>query len=434
MGGDMMVSISNEMIEPGGKDQPNLRCLICYVAEKPSTATQDYHEAYSYLNIGRPFRHYMNVHSSNFKAKSNVFYRGCNTDDFFTFCLKLSHKTGEVTLSHAGPNGIYNHEKINYQFNKSDMNLSRIDYIHVSAGNQDVPIRNLTINHEPVVELHPTFDKDFKIDTSGLLKKRRTSVAPMVHAPYHGGAHNKSSAGPPRRERAASVQPPPQVEELSFFQKLKVALCCNTTETVPLTRKPSSPSQPTTNHARAKSPAMASSKLPRCHDSVYCLNQNSNDHIAKYSHPCRFNELCRNQASEPHLTHERHNVPKCSDDKNCAKLTDPIHRAEYRHTNLSDYLVPCRHQEGCYDKSSEHRKKYSHGEELPSIKSELSSGITYLTINTKKLFLFVSENKTTTAAQSGGTKGSHLYPCKYGADCRSQKNPQHLAKYSHPSS
>ena len=54
----------------------------------------------------------MNVHSVKFKAKSNVFYRGCNIDDFFTFSLKLSHKTGDVTLSHAGPNGVYNHENM----------------------------------------------------------------------------------------------------------------------------------------------------------------------------------------------------------------------------------------------------------------------------------------------------------------------------------
>ncbi|CAF5223512.1 unnamed protein product, partial [Rotaria magnacalcarata] len=120
MNGDMMLLIANEMIELDRKNQPNLQCLICYVAEKPSTATDDYHEEYSYLNSGRPYQHYNDVHLAHFKAKSNCFYRGCNTDDFFTFCLKITHKTGEISLSHAGPNGIYNHEKIHYQFKKSE--------------------------------------------------------------------------------------------------------------------------------------------------------------------------------------------------------------------------------------------------------------------------------------------------------------------------
>ncbi|CAF1691104.1 unnamed protein product, partial [Adineta ricciae] len=123
MNGDMMLTISNERINSDGKDQPNLYCLICYVAEKPSSKRDDYHEEYSYLNIGHPYQHYNNVHMSKFKAKSNIFYRGCNTDDFFTFCLKLNHKTGDVTLSHVGPNGIYNHTKISYQFDKHELDL-----------------------------------------------------------------------------------------------------------------------------------------------------------------------------------------------------------------------------------------------------------------------------------------------------------------------
>ncbi|CAF5136839.1 unnamed protein product, partial [Rotaria sp. Silwood1] len=118
MNGDMMLTMSNEEISPD-KDPSNLQCLICYVAAKSSTATDDFHQVYSYLNYGSPYQHETNAHTNQFKAKSNVFYRGCNTDDFFTFCLKISHKTGEVILSHAGPNGIYNHEKIQYRFGKS---------------------------------------------------------------------------------------------------------------------------------------------------------------------------------------------------------------------------------------------------------------------------------------------------------------------------
>jgi hypothetical protein len=369
---------------------------------------EDYQEEFSYLNDGHPFQHDTNIHAVKFRAKSNAFYRGCNTDDFFTFCLKLNHKTCEVTLSHAGPNGIYNHEKIHYQFNKSDLDLSRIDYVHVSGGSQDVPIRNLTINHEPVPELHPSFDKDFKIDTSGLLGRRRASVDHIVRGPYHGGApnNNKSTASKSREQRSASVQPAQPAEKPNIFKRVLNKIFGSSPKDNPPTPNQSSSNQtksespraespphrrpraesPPYNRPRAESPPfnrsrarpsprspppIPSSKLPACHDSVYCLNQSSKDHTNEYSHPCRFNELCRRAADEPHLVHERHNVSKCSKDRDCSEQTDPVHRAKYRHTNLPDYLFPCRHQEGCYDKSSDHRIKYFHGEELPSIKSNL---------------------------------------------------------------
>jgi hypothetical protein len=49
--GDMMLTLSNEPIDPGEK-QPNLRCLTCYVAGKPISNILPYHENYSYLNNG----------------------------------------------------------------------------------------------------------------------------------------------------------------------------------------------------------------------------------------------------------------------------------------------------------------------------------------------------------------------------------------------
>ncbi|CAF2051417.1 unnamed protein product [Rotaria magnacalcarata] len=164
MNGDLILTISNETINPE-KDQTKLRCLVCYIAEKPSTTTDDYHEVYSYLNDDNPYQHETNIYTNEFKAKSNVFYRGCNADDFLTFCLKINHNSGKGILSHAGPNGTYNHETIEYQFDKSELDLSQIDFIHVNAGNQDVPIRNFTINHEPILELHPSSDNDFKLGT-----------------------------------------------------------------------------------------------------------------------------------------------------------------------------------------------------------------------------------------------------------------------------
>ena len=60
--------------------------------------------------------------------------------------------------------------------------------MHVSGGKEDIPVRNLTINHEHVSELHPSFDREFTVDTSGLLGRRRASVSHIPRAPYDGKA------------------------------------------------------------------------------------------------------------------------------------------------------------------------------------------------------------------------------------------------------
>jgi hypothetical protein len=319
-------------------DQTNLQCLVCYVAEKPPTNCEDYHETYSYLNDGQPYQHDFKVGANQFKVKSNRFYCGCNTDDFFTFCLKINHKTGQVSLQHAGPNSIYNHQKIQFQFDKSHLDLTKSDFIYVSAGAQDVPIRNLTINFEPILELHPSFDKDFKIDTSALFKDHHNYTPSRTNSVMY-----KSST-----KAEASMEQPLKAKSKSVFGKIMDVILA-----------PSS-----------KKDALSTVFTP-CPDSVYCLQQNSFDHTVKYSHPCRFNELCRNKATESHLVHERHNVSVCSRNEKCSEIEDPVHRAKYRHTNLPDYLVPCPSQNECYDKSSKHRIEYFHGEALPSIKSEL---------------------------------------------------------------
>ncbi|CAF5062388.1 unnamed protein product [Rotaria sp. Silwood1] len=98
--------------------------------------------------------------------------------------------------------------------------------------------------------------------------------------------------------------------------------------------------------------------------------------------------------------------------KNCSQLIDPVHRAQYRHSNLPDYLIPCRYQDNCYEKSPSHRKKYFHGETLPSIK----------------------KNNTLTKMHSGDAAKTHLTPCRYGNQCRVMNNQEHISKYSHPNS
>jgi hypothetical protein len=262
-----------------------------------------------------------------------------------------------------------------------------------------------------VPELHPSFDKDFKIDTSGLLGRRRASVDHITRPAYlEGAVNNKNVASQPRRPRSASFEAASSTKKPSVFRRIKKAIFGPSTKDNSsasdqpkfnqITEESPKPYQPETESSRsnrsraelskpvwlrAKTPSrspspIASSKLPACRDSVYCLNQNSKDHTNEYSHPCRFNELCRRAAEEPHLVHERHSVSKCSQDRDCSEQTDPVHRAKFRHTNLPDYLIPCRFQEGCYNKSSEHRIKYFHGEELPSIKSKVVLQMIYFLI------------------------------------------------------
>ncbi|CAF1372386.1 unnamed protein product [Rotaria sordida] len=99
----------------------------------------------------------------------------------------------------------------------------------------------------------------------------------------------------------------------------------------------------------------------------------------------------------------------CSDDQACSKRSDPVHRAEYRHTGLPDYLIPCHFQDACYDKKPDHPIRFFHGEEIPSIKKHSTLG-------------------------SDNARKRKLTPCMYGNECRFMKNPQHTATYSHPSS
>ena len=433
MHGDMMLTIANRKLESDGKIQSNIRCLVCYVAKIPSTTAEHYQEEYSYLNDGHPLRHGINVADAKFRAKSDVFYRGCNTDDFLTFCLKISHRTGEVTLSHAGPNGIYNHEKISFRFDKSDLDLSRIDYVHVSGGEQDVPIRNLTINHEPVSELHPSFDKDFKIDTSVILGRYSEFANHEVHPPLNKDI-SKDREHPlpplsPHMVRSSSAEPhpsiPPKQEErqnpelkpqpqtkLSLFKRLRRRLrgscesidesvsdvaqhnqqkChlsqmdyknfdCSIDKSSPssLHRAGSlSPSRMRAESLKSKMDKLRAkpSTLPLCPDSIYCLHQYVKDHSHnnQYSHLCRFNELCQRQTTESNLIHQHHNASQCPNDKDCHERINPIHRAQYRHSGLSDFLIPCCYQNSCKDKSPEHHMKYFHGEKIPSFKSKFHS-------------------------------------------------------------
>ena len=324
--GDMMLTLSNKQIDPE-KDQSNIRCLICYLAPKPTLNDNDDDddEHISYVSIGNPIQHETILNKKTYRAKSNSFYSGCNTGDYMTYCLEIQQLIGKVTLSHAGSNGIYNHEEISCTFSRSEIDLRNLEFIHISAGNHSVSIRNLIICFEIQSELHPTFDKNFKKDDFSTSNSQST----INDSDHEYGAHHSPS-------------PKSNNESTSNFTSI------------------------VTTGWKAIAGDNSSSPKP-CPADVNCLIQysdNKEEHNKKFSHPCRFSEVCRNKEKEPYLTHEPHSVPQCNLDKQCDKLHDPVHRASYRHTGLPDFLVPCRNQSKCQDRSRDHQKKYSHGEQV----------------------------------------------------------------------
>jgi hypothetical protein len=158
--GDMMLVLSNEKIETDEtKKQPNLRCLLCYIAPK-SDSLYDYnhHEQTTYLNCGEPFQHHAFVKNNEYKAHSNTFHIGSNTDDFITYCLEIHRSTGKVILRQAGSNAIYNHERVRYRFNKKELDITELEYINVAADFKNVSIRNLVVCFEKKADLECAAD------------------------------------------------------------------------------------------------------------------------------------------------------------------------------------------------------------------------------------------------------------------------------------
>ena len=175
MNGDMMLSLSNKRIEPGA-DLSNVHCLVCYIAPKPSANDVDYQEQPSYLNSGIPFIHEILVKNREYAVKSTTLYRGCNTNDFLTFCLKIQHSTSTVSLFHVGPNATYNRKQISHSFARSNLDLTKLDFIHVSAGADTLPIRNLFVTFEKPI--YPLVYMDIHIEQSlfDLVSKYRQAI------------------------------------------------------------------------------------------------------------------------------------------------------------------------------------------------------------------------------------------------------------------
>ncbi|CAF3923209.1 unnamed protein product [Rotaria sp. Silwood1] len=378
MYGDMMMVLSNELIDSARNTQ-YIQSLICYIAETPSTTTNEYHESYSYLHSGHLSQHATIMDQRSFSAYSNKFHRGCNVEDYLTYCLKLEKTTGQVTLSHAGPNSIYNNETISYRFTKSTLDLNDLKYIRISAGSQQVPIRNLMVCFHPLPDLHPLVDKNF----------HRTSTASREpKAPSHSTAASKDN----KSQNIISTV----VHAVGSFIGYGID----------------------------------QKKLTPCRDSINCLLQASENHCKKYSHPCRFSELCQNKDKEPYLTHETHRVDVCALDKSCRRLDDPCHRAMFRHTGRPDFLIPCRDQAACPNRSFEHRMKYSHGEKVHQI---TATAVEKLRSPSSASMLSSESDSKDQQKTSYHRSHKEKIPCRHGSKCYDQMNPRHCSQYSHPS-
>ncbi|UJR12850.1 hypothetical protein I4U23_017024 [Adineta vaga] len=376
MSGDMMLTLSNEK-NASDKNSANSRSFICYIAKTPVIDNSSYHENISYLNSGYTDDHNTYINNDTYAAGSNTFYVGCNTDDFMTFCLKIQRSTGKITLSHVASNSIYNHTIISHIFGKTELDLITLEYIRVSAGDNPVPIRNVMIYFEEQTDLHPTIDINIKKDSN--LNKEESSSIPIKQ--QH--KHDDRSLSPSSHDKSKK-----SIGSSAQAQKFK-----------------------DNSHDLSLIP---------CRENVNCLLQllsQEKEHNSKYSHPCRFSELCRNH--EPNLTHEPHRVSTCHEDENCKKLVDPFHRAKYRHTGWSDYLIPCRFQQKCDDKSDKHRIRYSHGEQVFT-NSNLGGARDNL------------RHEPNQQARNQERHSTNQIPCKWGLECRSKNDKQHCQQYSHP--
>ncbi|CAF1459194.1 unnamed protein product [Adineta steineri] len=377
MNGDMMLTLSNEQLN-SSQSQAKIRCLICYISEKPVVTNTQYNEYPSYLSLDHPSQHQTLMNQNRYVIKSTSFYRGCNLDDFMTFCLEIQPSNGKVKLSHANSNSIYNHKVLSYTFDKSEIDLTKLEFIHVSAGTHTVSIQNFFVTFEKQIDLHSKID--IKFDQISSTKKASSSDV-QVHR-GHGKSRGSSRLVVDDHARGS----------------------CNIRSQV---------KNKTINQTVDYFVGKKNTLLTPCSHGINCLIQfsdNGSAHNSKYSHPCRFAELCRDL--ESHLTHEPRQATTCAFDQKCKLLNNPYHRARYRHSSLPYFLIPCRYQSQCKDTSPRHRIKYSHGEKVLEPMQKLRP-------------------RESSKASSQYDDRNRRIPCRWGAACRDKADPQHRTKYSH---
>ncbi|CAF0999293.1 unnamed protein product [Didymodactylos carnosus] len=398
--GDFMLILTNERIN-SEQVQSNLKYLTCYVSPMPSTnvsGSDEYYETNSYINNMPPLTHEGVLQKKSFLATSNHFHKGCNTDDYIQYCLTIQYHTGRVSLAHAGVNGIYSHSPLEHKFSRQNLDLRILQYIQIQSFSQTISIQNVFIKFEQLQHLHLTMDKQFKMEVnpdedesdseqpygknkknqSKAIKELTKPVVKLVAAP----------AGINLQRMDGSKQKP------GFFHRIWKRLFGSKADqqqyaqpheqyTHPLQQQ-YQPHRQQQQHQQGqqrkpdssdeqKPEQEKQSQNPVCRHSIHCLVQYSRneaeEHNNKYTHPCRFSEICRERADRKHslqFTHDEHKVPTCRHDQQCTQKHDPLHRYEFRHTGLPDLLRPCKYQTKCRQKSSEeHTISFFHGENIP---------------------------------------------------------------------
>jgi hypothetical protein len=159
--GNMMLVLSNEALDHE-KDQTHLSCLICYIASRTESYDTNYHEGTTYLNYGQPIQHPVFVTKHQYRTNSNAFHMGSNIDDYITYCLEIHRLDGKVILRQAGSNAIYNHQELIANFSKKELDLEKLEFIHLTTDSKNVSVRNLIVCFEKQMELHPSFDPTYK--------------------------------------------------------------------------------------------------------------------------------------------------------------------------------------------------------------------------------------------------------------------------------
>ncbi|CAF2527446.1 unnamed protein product [Rotaria sp. Silwood2] len=378
MYGDILVILSDEPINPA-KSQPYIRCLICYIAERPSLITTNYYESYSYLNTGEPYLHGVIKMNGQHSRSSCSFHRGCSIENYLSYCLKIEKTAGQAALSHAGPNNIYRHETITCQFSKTTLDLSKLKYVHVSGGSQKVTIRNLIISCDQIFDLYPSFDRDLERGGKAFPRKKRS--------------HS--------RDRSPSIKIPQ----------------------LPRDKSPSMINKAVRSIRTFFGYDSDGKNIEASPCSINCLLQNSTKHIKEYCHPCPYSELCSNKEKESYLPHEARKVERCSSKNRCQKLEDPVHQAKYRHSSYPDFLIPCPNGQSRHNKTLDHRTKYLHGQQVELTCDDMNE----------------TSNKSSSKSRSGHQEKEHdrerrsdqRTMCRHGSECHDQNNAQHCSKYSH---
>ncbi|CAF1487247.1 unnamed protein product [Adineta ricciae] len=379
IGGDFMLILTNERIQ-ADKVQKNLVYLTCYIASlATSTGTEiGYDERYTYISNSPPTSHDIVLQRKQFKTGSNTFHKGCNPNYYILYSLKINRKTGEVSLTHAGVNGIYNHIALNYTFKKDELDVSILNYVHISSGNQNISVRNLLISHEQIPEAHPKFDKKFVNDINNV----KMGDVSKEHSEFS-LLHDSSIVNKEEKNNTKTISRTGPLNKLGQFVR---------------NMNPFGSSHISTAD---KSDPQYIRQL--CRYSINCLDQYSKEtslqHNQKYFHICRYAELCKKIDDKSHseqFLHIKTGAPRCIHDGNCKKITDPVHRYAYRHADYPYLLYPCERGTACRDKKPDHRIKYSHGEHIDIPISDRNSSEKISSYDNHKSHTLQQTRKTST--------------------------------------